>query len=166
MRALKGRRVKTAVPTFLVLAAMWQIWSGHTEAMIIGFGIASCLLVTWLCARMDASDHANPGYGLGLRILGYLPWLILEIVKSNLHVARVILSPTLPIRPRLVRVEATQKTDLCQAIYANSITLTPGTITLDVRNGSFLVHALTEETASGLESGEMDAKVKWLEGSA
>lgn len=163
---LTGRLVKKAAATFLVLAAMWQTWSGHTEPMILGFGVASCLFVTWLCSRMDAEDGSNPGYGLGIRILGYLPWLVVEIVKSNLHVARVILSPSLPISPRLVRTKATQTTDLCQVIYANSITLTPGTITLDVRDGAFLVHALTEETASGVESGEMDAKVTWLEGSA
>ena len=160
-----GWHVKKSIATFLVLAAMWQTWSGHTETLIRGFGLGSCLFVTWLVGRMDASDGAAPGW-LSLRVISYLPWLILEIIKSNLHVARIILSPSLPISPRLVRTKASQTTDLGQVIYANSITLTPGTITLDVRNGAFLVHALTEDTAQGVESGEMDAKVKWLEGSA
>ena len=160
-----GRHVKKAIATFLVLAAMWQTWSGHTDTLILGFGLGSCLFVTWLVGRMDAADGASPGW-LGPRVLTYLPWLILEIVKSNIHVAKVILSPSLPISPRLVRTKASQTTDLGQVIYANSITLTPGTITLDVRDGEFLVHALTEDTAQGVESGEMDAKVKWLEGSS
>ena len=80
------------------------------------------------------------------------------------QVASVILNPRLAIRPRLVRVKGSQKTELGQVIYANSITLTPGTITLDVRDGEFLVHALTEEAAAGVESGNMDRRVTALEG--
>jgi multicomponent Na+:H+ antiporter subunit E len=157
--------VKTAIPIFLTMAALWLTWSGiYDSGMILGFGLVSCLLVTWICLQMDAVDGANPGYGLGLRIFSYIPWLIWEILKSNLHVAKVVLSPSLPIRPRLVRVKATQRTDLGRVIYANSITLTPGTITLDVRGDDFLVHALTEVTAAGVEEGGMDRKVSWLEG--
>jgi len=148
----------------VLLCCAWLLWSGHTEPLILGFGVASVALVTWLTWRMDRVDRYPMGWGLGLRPLLYIPWLALEIVKSNLHVARVVLSPSLPIQPRLVRVKATQKTELGQVIYANSITLTPGTITLDVRNGEFLVHALTDEVAEGLESGEMDRKVTALEG--
>jgi multicomponent Na+:H+ antiporter subunit E len=157
--------VKAALPIFLTLAALWLTWSGiYDDPIILGSGVLSCLLVTWICIQMDRVDGANPGYGLGLRILTYIPWLALEILKSNLHVAKVVLSPSLPIRPRLVRAKATQQTDLGRVIYANSITLTPGTITLDVRGNDFLVHALTEVTAAGVEEGGMDRKVSWLEG--
>ena len=75
-----------------------------------------------------------------------------------------ILSPSLPIRPRILQVEASQETDIARVIYANSITLTPGTVTLDVRDGKLLVHALTTDSAEGLLSGEMDRKVSALEG--
>jgi len=147
------------------MAALWLTWSGiYDNPMILGFGVVSCLLVTWICLKMDSVDGANPGYGLGFRIVLYIPWLILEIIKSNLHVAKVVLSPSLPIQPRLVRAKVTQKTDLGKVIYANSITLTPGTITLDARGDDFLVHALTEVTAAGVEEGGMDRKVTWLEG--
>ena len=157
--------MKAALPIFLTLAALWLTWSGiYDKPMILGFGVVSCLLVTWICLQMDAADGANPGYGLGFRIVSYIPWLIVEILKSNLHVAKVVLSPSLPIRPRLVRAKSTQRTDLGRVIYANSITLTPGTITLDVRGNDFLVHALTEVTAAGVEEGVMDRKVSWLEG--
>ena len=149
---------------FVLLSCAWLLWSGHTEPLILSFGAASVALVTWLVWRMDKVDGNPLGWGLGLRPLLYVPWLGLEIVKSNLHVARVVLSPKMPIQPRLVRVKATQKTELGQVIYANSITLTPGTITLDVRGGEFLVHALTDEVAEGLQSGEMDRKVTALEG--
>jgi multicomponent Na+:H+ antiporter subunit E len=87
-----------------------------------------------------------------------------EIVVSNLAVAKVILSPSLPIHPRIVRVAGKQKTPIGQVIYANSITLTPGTVTLDVRDDKFLVHALTSDSAAGLLSGEMDERVARLEG--
>ena len=88
----------------------------------------------------------------------------MSFVKANLDVAKIILTPSLPISPRLIRVPGTQRTDMGLVTYANSITLTPGTITLDVRDGYLLVHALTAESAAGVRTGEMDAKVTALEG--
>ena len=156
--------VKRDLVLFLLLAAVWLLWSGHTETLILAFGLVSCVAVTLLARRMDGTDQSCVDWGLVGRSLPYIPWLLLEIVKSNLHIARVILDPALRISPRLVRVKASQKTEMGQVIYANSITLTPGTITLDVRDGEFLVHALTEESAAGVESGEMDRRVAALEG--
>lgn len=150
--------------TFGLLAGTWFLWSGHTEPLILSFGVASVLLVAWLRARMDAVDGSREKYSFGLRPALYLPWLFKEILVSNLHVAKVILSPSLPIRPRLVRVKASQRTDMGQVWYANSITLTPGTITLDAHQGEFLVHALTDVTAEGLIEGTMDRKCTALEG--
>jgi multicomponent Na+:H+ antiporter subunit E len=155
--------VRTAT-IVVFLACVWLLWSGHTEPLILSFGAASVALVTWIAWRMDRTDGQATGWGLGLRPLVYIPWLLLEILKSNLHVAAVILTPKMPIQPRLLRVHVTQKTDLGQVVYANSITLTPGTITLDVRNDEFLVHALTDEVAEGLLTGDMDRKCTWLEG--
>ena len=155
------------VVLFVILAVNWALWSGHlTNPLIISFGVASCLLVTWLVRRMDRLDDAPIDWGIAGRSLFYVPWLLLEILKSNLHVTRVILSPSLPIEPQLVRGKATQKTDIGQVIYANSITLTPGTITLDLRDGRVLVHAITSHTASGITDGEMDRKVTKMEGVA
>lgn len=154
-----SRHVLTAV----LLAVVWQMWSGHTEPLIVKFGIASVLLVVWLSARMDAVDGTREPFSLGLRVFSYIPWLLLEIVKSNVHVARVILSPGLPINPQLVRVQGSQRSELGQVVYANSITLTPGTVTCDIRDGSFLVHALTDETAAGLIEGTMDRRCAALE---
>jgi len=149
--------------TLLLLAGCWLLWSGHTEPLILAFGLGSCLLVTWLSARMDRLDRSRGPYLLGLRWIPYLPWLLWEILKSNLHVARVILDPRLPIQPSLIRVESTQRSDLGRVVFANSITLTPGTLTLDLRDGVILVHALTADTAEGLQSGDMDRRVTALE---
>ena len=163
---------------FLVLlAVVWLLWSGLTieihpnqspvvgfEGLMVLFMAGSLALVFYLSQRMDAVDHESHPIELGPRPPAYLVWLIKEIIVSNLHVARVILDRDLPIHPRLVRVHTTQQTDLGLVVHANSITITPGTVSLDVRDGTILVHALTDTTAEGVLSGEMDRKVTWLEG--
>lgn len=148
---------------FLVLAATWLLWSGHVEPLMLGFGVFSCGLCTVVAMRMRGDDFESVPLGAWGRLVVYQPWIIWEIIKSNLHVARVVLSPSLPIQPKLVRVKASQKTAFGQVLYANSITATPGTISLDLRDGEILVHALTQETADGLD-GVMDAKCTWVEG--
>lgn len=134
------------------------------ERLLLGLGLGSCLLVTALVHRMDRIDGSPTNWGLAGRSLFYVPWLLLEILKSNLHVTRLILDPSLPIRPQLISGPASQKSELGQVIYANSITLTPGTVTLDLRDGQVLVHAISEVTASGITDGEMNRKVAALEG--
>lgn len=131
--------------------------------MLLTSGLASVLLVMFISHRMDASVNHPRVYKMGLRPLTYAPWLLWQIVKSNLSLARIILHPKLPVAPRLIQVHASQKTDLGQVIYCNSITLTPGTVTLDVRDNIILVHALTEEAANDLRSGEMDRRVASME---
>ena len=150
---------------FVLLAGAWLLWSGYfDEPLLLSFGLGSCVLVVWLVARMDRIDGSPTQWGLVVRCVTYLPWLAVEVLKSNLHVAGLILHPSLPIRPQLVSGPAHQKTDLGQVIYANSITLTPGTITLDLRDGHVLVHAISDTTAAGVTEGVMDAKVTALEG--
>ena len=146
------------------LGLAWLLWSGHLEPLMLGYGAASCALVLWLALRMKLIDSESVPHHLLGGMLLYIPWLLLEIAKANLHVARVILTPSLPIQPRVIRVRATQRSELGNTIFANSITLTPGTVALDVRGGSILVHALTDEAAAGLTDGVMDARVSRLEG--
>jgi multicomponent Na+:H+ antiporter subunit E len=98
--------------------------------------------------------------------LAYWPWLAREILASGWQVTKIILSPRLSISPTLIDVEASQKTNAARAAYANSITLTPGTITVGVSDRTFTVHSLTREGADTLERGAMDARVRRLEGSS
>ena len=156
-----GRR---ALALSFWLGTAWLLWSGRTDPLLLGLGVLSCAFVLWLSLRMGVVDPESEPYELGARPLLYVPWLLFEIARANLHVARVILQPSLPIEPRLLRLRTSQHSDLGNAIYANSITLTPGTVTLDVRERGILVHALTRQSAEGLESGEMDRRVSWLEG--
>lgn len=152
----------------LLLTAAWWLWSAHTEFLIIIFGVGSIILTLYFFIRMDRFADERPPYTLGLRPIWYIPYILWEIVKANLDVAKIIISPKMEIQPRMFETEASQKTAIAQVIYANSITLTPGTITCDMReeNGRMLfrVHALTNATRAGVESGDMDRRCARLEG--
>ncbi len=138
--------------------------SGALSSGVLSLGVLSCLVVVAIARRMNVVDHEGVPIELPLRALAYLPWLLWEIAKSNVAVARLILSPSLPISPRMVKVQAGQRHDIGRVIYANSITLTPGTVTVGVEGDKLTVHALTEEAAESLESGEMDRRVTRAEG--
>ncbi|MGF1610190.1 MAG: Na+/H+ antiporter subunit E [Kiloniellales bacterium] len=156
--------MRHAVSLSLMLFVLWLLLSGHYEPLITGLGVASCLFVAWIAHRMDVVDHEGHPIHLTWRAAIYWPWLFWEIVKSNIAVARIILDPRLPIRPQVVRVKASQADDLGYTIYGNSITLTPGTVTIDVVDDHIEVHALADAFAEGLRSGEMDRRVTDMEG--
>jgi multicomponent Na+:H+ antiporter subunit E len=145
-----------------VLFAVWLLLSGHYTPFITTLGVASSALVVLITLRMDVADHEGHPIHLSWRALTYLPWLMIEIVKANIDVAKLILSPKLAITPTLLRVKASQTSDLGQVIY--SITLTPGTISIDVANGEILVHALSRDGAEALIEGEMDRRVTKMAG--
>ena len=148
----------------VTLMAVWLLWSGHGEPLLVGFGIFSCLLVVLLSRRMGIIDEETVPVQLGLRpFVRYAPWLVSQIVVANIDVARRILSPKMPIEPALIQVKVTQQGDLGRVIYANSITLTPGTVTIDIDDGWLVVHALSADSAADLQSGEMDRRVTAVE---
>ena len=142
-----------------LLFAVWLLLSGHYTPFILILGVVSCITIVTVTLRMEVADHEGLPIHLTWRALTYMPWLIIEIIKSNFDVAKRVLSPSLPVTPTLLRVKASQSTDLGQVIYANSITLTPGTISVDVANNEILVHALSREGAESLLEGMMDRRV-------
>ena len=157
---------------FLVLVAAWLLWSGpySKDPLIFTLGMVSCALVAWLVVRMDRQVEALPGqpelptFGVLLRLPRYLLFLFLQTARSNIRVTRLILDPAMPMEPHLLRARASQKTAWAQVAYANSITLTPGTLTLDLRDGELLVHALGSISASSIIDNEIDREVTRLEG--
>jgi len=153
--------LKHQINVFLLLFGAWLVWSGHFEAFLISLGVLSCVGVTALVFRMRFADNEEV---YPLRALLYVPWLLWEILKANVDVAKRIIHPAMPISPRVIRVRATQKQDLGRVLYANSITLTPGTVSIDMDGDEIVVHALSKEAADGLLTGEMDGKVTKLEG--
>lgn len=146
------------------LFAVWVLLSGHFEPLLLGLGLLSSALVVAIAIRMDVVDHEGVPVQLGRRLLFYIPWLVKEIVKANVAVMRVVLSPSLPISPAIVRVRGLQKTDLGRVIFANSITLTPGTITVGVQGEELTVHALVSRFVDEMEEGDMNRRVAALEG--
>ncbi|MCW8861469.1 MAG: Na+/H+ antiporter subunit E [Rhodospirillales bacterium] len=147
-----------------VLFATWLLLSGfYDDPLLLGLGVVSTVLVVYIAHRMDVIDHEGHPVQLSFGGVMYWPWLLWEIVKSNIGVAKVILSPSMPATPVFFKIKSSQKTDLGRTIYANSITLTPGTITVAIDGEDFLIHALTREGAKGVMSGKMDRKVSRLE---
>ena len=156
--------MKYAVALGMTLFGVWLLWSGHYNPLLISFGAVSCLLVVLLSWRMDIVDEEAAPVQLGLRpFIFYAPWLAWRIVLANIDVARLILDPQLPVSPVIVRVKASQKGDLGRVIYANSITLTPGTVSVDMMGDVITVHALTTKFAESDQSGDMDRRVTQLE---
>ncbi len=147
-----------------VLFGVWLLLSGHYTPLLLGLGGVSTLLVVAISLRMDVVDHEGHPLHLGLRILWYWPWLMVQVLRANVDVARRVLSPSLPISPRMFKVRATQRTDLGRVIYANSITLTPGTVSVELEGSVILVHALTAEAAEDLREGTMNRLVVGVEG--
>lgn len=147
----------------LVLSALWLLLSGHYTAFIMGLGVVSVVLVVLVANRMDVIDHEGHPIHLSWRSVKFWPWLFWEIVKANWDVAKVILQAKMPISPTVLCLEGTQKSELGNVIFANSITLTPGTVTISLESGEFMVHALTREAAEGLGTGDMDDRVTAME---
>lgn len=148
---------------FVVCVAFWLVLSGHYTPLNIGLGLVSAAIVTWLNRRDEiVSDvvRALPG------LARYTPWLLWQIVQSNVQVTRVVLHPRLPIDPVVVRIRTAMHGDLAVATFANSITLTPGTVTVDIDGDELVVHALTPESAAGAAGGEMARRVARAYGKA
>lgn len=153
-----------AAGTFAVLFGFWLLLSGYFTAFLIAAGAGSALASVLLARRMGIIDDESHPIRLSLRALfSYWPWLAKEIVKSAWNVSWLILHPRLPISPTLARFRPSQQTELGLVIHANSITLTPATISVEVGRNEFLVHALTAEGAASLAGSEMDRRVKALE---
>ena len=164
-RAPRRESFLYGVALFVVLMAVWLLNSGHYTPLMIGFGVLSALFVVFLSWRMGIVDGEGLPVHLLPRAAVYGPWLFKEIFMANVDVAKRTLTLYEPdISPRLFDTGVTQRSDLGRVIYANSITLTPGTVSIGVRGSYITVHAIAGEVADGLQQGEMDRRVTWLEG--
>jgi multicomponent Na+:H+ antiporter subunit E len=153
-----------AVASVFILFAFWVVLSGFFTPFLLGAGIGSAIAVSWLLHRMRVADNESLPIHLAARALWYWPWLMKEIAKSAWDVTKLVLRPSMPVEPTLVRFRPSQRTTVGLCTHANSITLTPGTITVDIDADEFLVHALTAAGAEGVLSGDMDRHVTRFEG--
>ena len=145
------------------LSAFWLLMSGHYTPLILFLGAVSVGFVLYLTKRMDSLDEDTFEFKLKRRHFSYWSWLAKEIFKANLDVAKVVLAPNMKLSPRMLRVPTSQSSELGTVIYANSITLTPGTVSVDIEGDEIIVHALTQELMDGLTEGDMDKRVNYLE---
>lgn len=147
----------------LVLTISWLFWSGLYKPLLISLGAFSCLLSVFLANRMGFFRHHQDLLKLLPRLPGYWFWLLKEIIVSSLDVAKLILKPSMPISPTVVELTTEAQTDVGQVIFGNSITLSPGTVTLDLHDGRILIHCLTSESAKELQKGEANRRAAALE---
>ena len=152
------------ISSVVVFFMFWLVLSGHYTLMLLAIGAVASILVVGLATRMAVIDREGHPIYLLYRAVWYWPWLFWEIVKSGISVSKIILSPTLPISPTLINLKATQKSVVGVVVYANSITLTPGTVSVEVEDNEIPVHAITTLGAMDLEEGKMDRMVTKFEG--
>ena len=150
-----------SITLFIVLFGFWLLMSGYYTPLILSLGVISCLLCVYLTIKGKFLDNETLPIYFFPRLIQYTLWLIKEILKSNIQTAKVIIMKS--EEPELFSVKATQKTNEGKVTYANSITLTPGTVTTQIKDNVFEVHALTKEFGDDVRSSDMDRMVTWLE---
>lgn len=152
-------RITHGLALTAALAVMWWVLSGHTEPLILAFGVLTVLVGVGAAWRMGLLDREGAPYQALHRRFAYWTWLGGEIAKANIAVVKLALRPDLDITPRLVRMPARQTSPLGVAVFANSITLTPGTVSVDVEENEILVHAIDGSIADFEAANHMGARV-------
>ena len=152
------------IVTLIFLALLWLLMSGLYKTLILSFGVISIILVMFFTQRMAEKD----GYELkselnAFKTVKYFGWLFIEVVKSNLEVSKILLSQTIEINQKFINTPVSQKSDLAKVLFANSITLTPGTVTVETEDKNFVVHALNVTDGSLDELKQMNEKVTHIE---
>ncbi|MBO6636288.1 Na+/H+ antiporter subunit E [Parvibaculum sp.] len=152
-----------AVGLLIALFALWLGLSGYFKPFLLTLGVLSCLFTVYLARRMNLLDDEAVPLQLRPGLLLYWSWLGGEVFKSAWAVSKVILAREMPISQQLIAVPCSQKTEMGHVIFANSITLTPGTVTVETVPGKFLVHALTDEAANLEGFADMGRRVTEVE---
>ena len=148
-----------ALGLYVLLMIAWLLWSGLFKPLLIGLGLFSSLITVVILYRMGYFGNETFAFRYGHRLLGFWAWLLKEIVKSSLDVSRIVLRRELKVEPVTVTLDVSELESVDQALLGNSITLTPGTLTLDVHDDKLLVHALTDSAGADISAGHMQRRV-------
>ncbi len=151
--------IKHFIATYIIVLAFWLLLSSVFDTFHVGAGIACSGIVAYASHDLLFTGTGNHGLTKTLRFIAYLPWLIYQIVIANIDVAKRALSPSMPIDPRVVTFKTMLKSDVARTALANSITLTPGTVTIDIVDDIFYVHAIAKEPADDLLEGAMERRI-------
>ena len=149
---------------FLLLFQNWIVLSAKFDAFHLGLGLVSCAVVAWLSQDLlfkDRSKDLKERCREAWEFIKYLPWITWEVVKANLHVFKLAMTRAgyEEMSPRVVTIETYLKTDFAKFVFANSITLTPGTITMLIRGDVFHVHTMSQFLEDDLLTGAIERKV-------
>jgi multicomponent Na+:H+ antiporter subunit E len=156
------KKIIHALLLFSVLFGTWLVLSGVHGRLFLFYGAASAAIATLMALRMNVVDKEGHPFHLAFTAPLYWLWLLREMILSALRVTRAVWSPDHLISPGFARVRSTQDCDLGRTIFANSITLTPGTVCVDIEEGSAYIHALEQSAIDALNRGEMDRRVARL----
>jgi len=152
------------IKIFIVIFLFWFALSGMTSINMLFLGLISSLFIAYIINKMDLIDHEVSFHNFNIiRLISYIFWLIKEIIISSLMVCIYIILPSKRVSPKIIKVKCSQKSEAAKVLYANSITLTPGTVTIDVSDDVFTVHTLDKPFKESLESKKMDKKVTDIE---
>lgn len=151
------------ISLFIVLAALWLMNSGIYNGLLLSLGLVSVCFCIWISLRMGIIDDESQPLHLSHKLPGYYLWLTKKVIKSNIDVLVLIWRGPGAISPCVAILPCDQQSELSRVIYANSITLTPGTVAMDLGDDTVLVHSLTSAGIEELQQGEMSARVNQLE---
>lgn len=152
------------IATSIVLFVFWTVLSSATDIQHVILGLLCAVGVSYYSSDLIKGGSSKlPKIGIVPAYFKYLGRLLVEIVLANIHVARIVLSPSLPIKPSIVKFNTALKSETGKVSLANSITLTPGTLTLDIIGDTFYVHALTQDAADEVTHWHMEKKLKEVE---
>lgn len=144
----------------LILAIFWLLLSGYLKSLLVIFGIISVALCVYVIKAMNDIDGEKRALNFGTKMISYIAWLMCQVVTSSLHVAKLVWGSTKNLSPSIAKLPVSDLPDDTRVIYANSITLTPGTLSVDLDNNEVTVHALHEESIEHLKQGAMTSKIK------
>jgi multicomponent Na+:H+ antiporter subunit E len=156
--------LRFAIILLFALAATWWVLSGFTKPILLTLGAISIVLTVIITGRMKLLDRETAPYASIHTTLAYFVWLFGEVIKANLAVVRQILSPDLEVTPTLTKIPTAGKSDIARTMFANSITLTPGTVSVSMEDDHILVHALLEEMSDPDDFADMGDRSAWAVG--
>ena len=148
----------------VLLSIFWLLLSGYIQPLLLSFGVVSVLLVLWVLKRMDDVDQEPKFIGTNFKLARYIVWLIGEIFSSSLHVTKLVWGSKENVSPALAKIPAHDVNPQQRVLYANSITLTPGTLSVDLDEGEITVHALQEESIEELKQKGTEDKITGIWG--
>ena len=151
--------------TAIAMFIFWILLSGEFTFILITSGVVASLIVAYLSHDIFVGKaDLKTETGRVFKFIVYIPWLLWEIILANVEIAYLVLNPKPLVDPQIVRFKNDLKTDLGIVTLAHSITLTPGTVTVDANREEFVIHAIWQKSAEGIIGGEMQRKVKKIEG--